>query len=396
MRRTILKIGTRRVGRHLFWQVTIPKPDGGRTRKTFKFKKDAETCFRLAKFQVENYGTASMAMSDRLRAQAIEASELLAPYGASLVDAARSYVTQAEAIRKSRKVNDAIEEYIAGQQSDGRSSRYISDLEHRLGRFKITFGERTLAEVTTEALDNWLRSLPRIARRSKGRVDHDGVVGAVTRNSYRRRLASFFTYALDRGWCATNPVSRVAIARETPSKVGILTPEQLTKLLESAGKKTLPYWAIGAFAGLRSAELGRLEWSDVHFESGLIEVGADKSKTAAKRFVRIMPQLAAWLAPYRRKIGHLLPKRGLRKLLEADREAAEIKPWPVNALRHSFASHHYAHFHDAAALASELGHANTHMVFSHYRERVRPEIAAKYFAILPKSEGQELVKAHAA
>jgi integrase len=29
---------------------------------------------------------------------------------------------------------------------------------------------------------------------------------------------------------------------------------------------TLPYWLLGGFAGLRRAELERLEWKDIHFD----------------------------------------------------------------------------------------------------------------------------------
>lgn len=93
-------------------------------------------------------------------------------------------------------------------------------------------------------------------------------------------------------------VTQVGKAKAQDTQIGILQPEELARLLEASSERTLPYWAIGAFAGLRSAELARLDWSDVHFESGLIEVKASKSKTASRRFVRIRPNLAAWLEPY--------------------------------------------------------------------------------------------------
>ena len=47
--------------------------------------------------------------------------------------------------------------------------------------------------------------------------------------------------------------------------------------------ETVPYWVIGAFAGLRSAELERLEWKDIRFERSLIELGTAKAKTRARR-----------------------------------------------------------------------------------------------------------------
>jgi integrase len=70
-------------------------------------------------------------------------------------------------------------------------------------------------------------------------------------------------------------------------------------------------------------------------------------------------------------------------MLEATRAAAGIKRWPSNALRHSFASYHLAHFKDAAALALELGHTDAGLVFQHYREIVKPKEAEKYWNLVP-------------
>jgi len=75
-----------------------------------------------------------------------------------------------------------------------------------------------------------------------------------------------------------------------------------------------------------------------------------------------------------------------RKMLEATRTAAGIKHWPGNALRHSFASYHLAHFNDAAALALELGHTDAGLVFQHYREIVKPKEAEKYWNLGPTAD----------
>lgn len=48
--------------------------------------------------------------------------------------------------------------------------------------------------------------------------------------------------------------------------MGILTPAELARLLESASDETLPYWALVGFTGLRTAELERLDWAEVHFD----------------------------------------------------------------------------------------------------------------------------------
>ena len=148
----------------------------------------------------------------------------------------------------------------------------------------------------------------------------------------------------------------------------------------------LPYIAIGAFAGLRRAELKRLEWSDVHFDSELIEVTAQKSKTARRRFVTMQPNLRKWLLPARRNSGKVCPA-DFRKSFDAARRAAGVAEWPDNALRHSFASYH-GHFKNAAALALEMGHTDSGMIFEHCRELVKPKDAERYWKIQPRRNWQ--------
>jgi hypothetical protein len=41
---------------------------------------------------------------------------------------------------------------------------------------------------------------------------------------------------------------------------------EFARLLESASDETLPYWALGGCTGLRTAELERLDWAEVHFD----------------------------------------------------------------------------------------------------------------------------------
>jgi integrase len=161
--------------------------------------------------------------------------------------------------------------------------------------------------------------------------------------------------------------------------------------LESAPAELVPYVAIGAFAGLRRAELKRLDWKEVDLQSGLIEVTASKAKSARRRFVKIQTNLAKWLQPYAQLSGNVTPPN-YRELLDAARERAAITDWPQNALRHSFASYHLAKFNNAAALALELGHTNSNLVFQHYRQLVKPKQSERYWKIVPAVAGKKLVQ----
>jgi integrase len=129
--------------------------------------------------------------------------------------------------------------------------------------------------------------------------------------------------------------------------------------------------------------LERLDWSEIDFESGLIQVRAEKSKTAQRRFVNMQPNLREWLLPLRKHKGSVAPQENFRQLFEHTREAAGITEWPENALRHSFASYHLAHFKNAASTALELGHHDSRITFAHYRELVKPKEAERYWNIKP-------------
>ncbi len=196
-----------------------------------------------------------------------------------------------------------------------------------------------------------------------------------------------FNHAVRRGYAISNPADKTAKAKVVGETPGILNVQQTAQLLEAASAEVLPYIAIGAFAGLRRAELERMDWSDVHFDSELIEVTAAKAKTARRRFIKMKPNLREWLLPVRKHNGKIVPD-GFRKRFDAAREAAAIGEWPDNALRHSFASYHLAHFTNAAALALEMGHTNSGMIFEHCRQLVTPKNAERYWKIMPATGGK--------
>lgn len=246
----------------------------------------------------------------------------------------------------------------------------------RLSQFAAVFDGKPLSEITSPQIDEWLRSL---SDKETGKR-----LSPVTRNNFRRVLIVAFNFAMVRGYCVGNPAEQSAKAKEIASAVGILTVDETARLLENAAPAVLPYIAIGAFAGLRRAELERLDWQEVDLQSWLIEVTASKAKSARRRFVKIQPNLARWLQPYAQLSGNVTPP-GYRLLLESAREKAGIAEWPQNALRHGFASYHLAWFNDAAALALELGHKNSNLVFQHYRQLVKPKQAERYWKIAPAS-----------
>lgn len=74
-----------------------------------------------------------------------------------------------------------------------------------------------------------------------------------------------FNFAVRNGYAPNNPVDGAAKAKVVKSDAGILTVEQAEALLKASCDALRPYIAIGLFAGLRRAELQRLDWSEIDF-----------------------------------------------------------------------------------------------------------------------------------
>jgi len=114
-------------------------------------------------------------------------------------------------------------------------------------------------------------------------------------------------------------------------------------------------------------------------------VKAAKAKSARRRLVPLLPNLAAWLRPYNGMSGAVVPI-GARKKLDRVREVAGLTRWPKNGLRHSYASYRLAATNNAPVVASELGHSTPAMLYAHYRELVLPDEAERYWKIVPAAE----------
>jgi integrase len=198
------------------------------------------------------------------------------------------------------------------EQGEGWSEGALpEDLRTRLNIFASCFPNEIVSDFNTARIDDWLRGLPH---------------SAVTRNNYRRLLGVLFSFAVQRGYAHANPVTKSSKAKEIKRPPGILTVEQTTRLLKRAQPEILPALVFGLFAGLRpESEVWHLDWSNVDFESRLIDVGKSKLTTARNRFVHMTDNLVAWLLPHRQPCGPVSPTGDkYNQLLQGARKAAGI------------------------------------------------------------------------
>ena len=163
---------------------------------------------------------------------------------------------------------------------------------------------------------------------------------------------------------------------------GVFDADELAELFNAARPEVIPFLAIGAFAGLRHAEIARLDWADVKADH--IEVKKGKAKTRSRRLVPILPNLQAWLAPHRKPEGPVAAFANMTKQLLWLADDAEIA-WRHNALRHSFISYRMAEIKNENAVAAESGNSPM-MIYRNYRELVTESQAKAWFSVTPPCE----------
>ena len=302
---------------------------------------------------------------------AAKCSERLKPFDKTLWDATEFYLEHLERTKDSVFVSVAAADYQESKKRAKLSAKHLDDIRLRLGRFVAAFGDRPIKGIVPGEIESWL---------------HELALSPQSINNYRAIVRAFFSYALKRELVEKNPVASVDKVKLVDKAPEIFTPKQLADLLAAADPSLLPALALQAFAGLRTAEVLRMEWSEVDLVRGFVNVAAHKSKTARRRLIPIAQNLAEWLRPYAQMSGpvYSTKSRNYHADIEALRSSIDLSTWPNNGLRHSFASYHLAFHQDAAALMLQMGHTTTREIFEAYLELVRPDEAVEYWNIRPQ------------
>jgi integrase len=203
----------------------------------------------------------------------------------TLNDAVRFFKANAHPDLPAKTVGEVSLELLAAKEADKLSERYQRDLRGRLATFAKAFTGQII-EIKTPQIEAWLRGLK---------------TGVKNRNNYANAITTLFRFAKRVGYLAPDRVTAadsLTRAKYTGGEIEIYTPTELGAMLtrlRDHRPELLPFVAIGAFAGVRTAELVRLPWASVNFEQGFIEVSAGNAKTAQRRHIPIQPNLAAWL-----------------------------------------------------------------------------------------------------
>ncbi|MDR2462444.1 MAG: hypothetical protein LBD30_01540, partial [Verrucomicrobiales bacterium] len=203
------------------------------------------------------------------------ARDILAPAGASLAEAARHYVAALGQIRQPLTVGEAVTAFLAEKQG-------LSGVYHNFLRYALAKVSGLEARPLHEAGWELARQARGLAWRGRGF------------NNARGALVTFWRWAQACGHVPDEkrtPFDAVQKKRETDGEVTVYSPAQLARLLELADARARAFVFLGAFFGLRSAEIMRLTGANIDLTHGVIEVAAHKAKTRQRR-LQSFP--AAW------------------------------------------------------------------------------------------------------
>jgi len=351
------------------------KERGKYVRKYFEKKADAETYAQIKNTEVLNHGMEGVSFPAALRVMALECENRLTEFGNTIRDATDFYIPHLVRAQKAVSLPSVVHEVLLAKEAKGIKAATMKVYGHRVRQFAADFKARSINSLTAEEIDKWLIS----------RFPHP-----VTRNNNRRVLVNLFNFAKTKKYVESNPVLEIETASETPGEVGILRPDQVVELLSHAAPAILPYFAIGAFAGIRPEEILKLEWSDIKLKQGIIRVRAEVSKVGKARNVVIEPNLRAWLNPYLRTHGKICPS-SWRRMFRETRIQAGITDWPSDCLRHSFASYWLEKNKDAPRLALEMGNSVSVILEHYHRVLDEPKDAERYWQIKPGANGGKVI-----
>ncbi len=400
-----------KVGDKTYLQYSVCYYDsaGNRVRKKFGDfdKAKGEAAFQALKLSQGE--TEALKLNSLDRAAYVEATKALTPLNLPLTVAIQDYVSATSRLpagitlkqavdffisrnpagMPKKTVQEAVDEIIAIKTKAGKSDVHLKDLTSRLGAF-ATAAQMNISDVSGSTIEAYLDAMEATGR---------------TKLNHFRHIRTLFRFCVRRKYLskeALEEIEAVEKPKEDLTDIQIFSPEEIRVALDTVRPELVPWLAIGAFAGLRSAELQRLDWSKVNLKERHIEVTAAIAKTASRRLVPITDNLAAWLADHAKESGPVTPFDNMAKqigwlvddvneVLRTSKNPALKKfEWKRNALRHSFISYRLAVLKDVAQVSLDAGNS-PNMVFRHYRQLVTENEGKKWFDTNPPVKESNII-----
>lgn len=279
-----------------------------------------------------------------------------------------------------RLVSEAVKELLDEKTKANKSTRHLETLRSHCNKFAAAMA-MNMASVTVDEINLFLDTLKKKNKQDVSPRYRDNIADSIVTLFEWAKVKRYVPGDYDEH----NRVNR--LASDEDGEIEIYTPDEMKSLLTAADTKLIPFLTIGAFAGLRSSEILRLDWADVRLEGAepciVVQKGKVKKRGKSRRIVPMSDNLKAWLTPVAKKKGPVFPygKTYVYELLEALAPKAKIE-WKANALRHSYISYRVMKIKNVPQVALECGNS-PQMIDSNYRELVSEADAGVWFSLAP-------------
>lgn len=346
-----------------------------------------------------------LTINPSLAEMATQASALLEPTGATIMEAARDYLERWSKIRASCPLKEAVTAFLTSRENLRESTQ--KSYRYSLEKILEPLAGKNLADIVHDDLEKLLAGK-----------------GCTSRKMHQRNFGVFWKWASTppRSWTTMEAVAALESPRvNNDSDIHILSPADVKALMEAAemeGKHAAAAYAIAVFAGVRMAELERLSWKDIGED--YIEIGKNVAKKHNRRLVPVCPTLAAWLQAMRndardeqsvvpanwmdisksvrRRAGWDLEARLLTQRVNSGKLPPLPQPtrgkWPSNAPRHTCASVQVAIGTPLEDLVFKFGHSGGHEILRrHYVARLSKKQAVEILSVGPGGSVVKGIKA---
>lgn len=309
----------------------------------------------------------------------------------SLVQVAKQHQLQGGRVVEAKTIEEILPEFLESkkpkelpEEGGAQVDRHYQTLKNDLGRFHKRFSGRLL-EVSSAEIDKWLSDLRVTDRHGKVKPGAT-LVGERTRRNIHGSLANFFHWAQRKNFlpreCLTE-IDYVDKPGKPPHIPRCFSAAETQKLLDAVPARLVPIIVLCSFAGIRRAEVERLEWEDVRWEHDDIQIWADDAKTNTRRLPPLLPNVKLWLKPFRNMSGRVCPSPDRFNQVTERAKSLELE-WSHDVLRDGFISNRAAVLKDLPRVAYEAGNSQR-VIKESYLRRVSEKEAKEYFAVKPKA-----------
>ncbi|WP_264515526.1 tyrosine-type recombinase/integrase [Luteolibacter rhizosphaerae] len=235
-----------------------------------------------------------------------------------------------------------------------------------------------------------------------------------TYNQQLGMVRSLFELSLAKKVFQVNPLENLVGAKERVKRaVPVSSPEDVLKLLLAAwehDRELVPYFATCYFAGVRpDSEAKELRFEHYDWKEGHLKVGITKTNHLPHRYVPIEDALRAWMQPFMRKKGSIIPsnfKKRRRRLIYGGyttpgaklSNEATWKPlviWGHDITRHSYGSYweglHRGEAGSREKIVANMGHEDFKTFDRYYKNTRTRKEAEAYWDIRPPASASKVI-----